>query len=50
MSLKLPDMLGAEFVGRLVEMLREVADDTNVGGCGTMGVIATLEFFQHLLT
>jgi hypothetical protein len=30
-------------------VLRELANHTNVGGCGTMGVIATLEFFQHLL-
>jgi hypothetical protein len=36
MSLKLPDMLGPKFVGRLVEMLRELTDDADVGGCGTM--------------
>jgi hypothetical protein len=31
-----------------VKMLRKIADDANVGSCGTMGVITTLEFLQHL--
>jgi hypothetical protein len=28
---------------------RKIADDADVRFCGTMGVIATLEFLQHLL-
>jgi hypothetical protein len=32
-----------------VKILGEIADDPQVGFCGTMGIITTLEFFQHLL-
>src|SRR5215467_4993433 len=32
-----------------MKMLGEVADDPNVGPCGTMGVITSLEFLQHFL-
>ena len=32
-----------------MEMLRELANDANVGGCGTMRVIKSLEFFQHFV-
>jgi hypothetical protein len=49
MGLILPDLLGPELVGRLVKIRRELADDSDVGFCGTMGVITTLEFLQHLL-
>jgi hypothetical protein len=49
MGLILPDLLGPELVGRLVKVLRELADDPDVGFYGTMGVITALEFFQHLL-
>jgi hypothetical protein len=48
MSLIPPNLLGPELVRRLVKILRKVTDDTNVGFCGTMGIVATLEFFQHL--
>jgi hypothetical protein len=48
MSLILPDLFGPELVGRLVKVLRELADDPDVGFCGTMRVITTLEFLQHL--
>jgi hypothetical protein len=50
MGLILPDLLGSELVRRLVKILRKIANNANVGFCGTMGVIATLEFLQHLLT
>jgi hypothetical protein len=40
MSLILPNLLGPELVRWLVKMLRKIADDANVGFCGTMGVIA----------
>jgi hypothetical protein len=43
-----PMGLGPELVGRLVKMHREVADDPNVGFCGTMGIVSPLEFLQHL--
>src|ERR1700692_2068485 len=48
MSLILPNLLGPELVRWLVKILRKIADDANVGFCGTMGIVATLEFFQHL--
>jgi len=48
MSLILPDLLGLELVGRLVEIRRELADDADVGFCGTRRVIATPEFLQHV--
>jgi len=48
MGLILPDVLGTELVGRLVEILRELAHDADVSCCGTMRVITTLEFLQHL--
>src|SRR5215467_696645 len=49
MSLILPDVLGPELVRCLMEIPRELADDANVGGCGTMRVIKSLEFFQHFV-
>jgi len=49
MSLILPNLLGPELVRWLVKILRKLADDANVGFCGTMGVITALEFLQHLL-
>jgi len=48
MGLILPDLLGPELVGRLVKVLRKLADDPDGGFCGTMGVITTLEFVQQL--
>jgi hypothetical protein len=50
MGLILADLLGPELVRRLVKIRRELADDSDVGFCGTMGIITTLEFLQHLLT
>src|SRR5271165_5492432 len=47
-SLILPYLLGAELVGRLVKMFRELPHDSNVGFRGTRRVITTLEFLQHL--
>ena len=44
MSLILPNLLGPELVRWLVKILRKIADDANVGCCGTMGVITTLSF------
>lgn len=41
-SLILPNLLGPEFVRWLVKILRKIADDANVGFCGTMGIVATL--------
>src|SRR6266851_351270 len=48
MSLTLPYLLGPELVRWLVKILRKIADDANLGCCGTMGVITTPEFLQHL--
>ena len=44
MSLILPNLLGPKLVRWLVKILRKIADDANVGCCGTMGVITTLSF------
>ena len=44
MSLILPNLLGPELVRWLVKILRKIADDANVGFCGTMGIITTLSF------
>ena len=44
MSLILPDLFGPELIGRPVKVLRELADDPDVGFCGTMRVITTLSF------
>jgi hypothetical protein len=49
LSLILPDLFGPELVGRLVKILGELADDPEIGFCGTMGVITALEFLQHFL-
>ena len=35
---------------RLMKMLGEITDNPDVGFCGTMGVISTLEFLQHFCT
>jgi hypothetical protein len=44
MSLILPDLFGPELVGGLVKILGELADDPEIGFCGTMGVITALSF------
>jgi hypothetical protein len=49
MGLMLPDLLGPELVRWLVKICREIADDSDEGFCGTIGIITTLEFLQHLL-
>jgi hypothetical protein len=49
MSLILPDLLGPKLIRRLVKIRRELADDSDLGFCGTMGAITALEFLQHLL-
>jgi len=45
----LPDLFRPELIRGAVKMLGEIADDPKVGCCGTMGIITTLEFLQHLL-
>ena len=48
MSLILPNLLGPpELVRWLVKILRKIADDANVGFCGTIGIVTSLEFLQH---
>src|ERR1035437_2948690 len=48
-GLILAKMIGSELVGRLMEVLGEVLHDSQVPFYGTLGVITTLEFLQHLL-
>jgi hypothetical protein len=43
-------MIGSELVGRLMEVLGEVLHDSQVPFYGTLGVITTLEFLQHLFS
>jgi hypothetical protein len=43
-----PDVLGAELVRRGMEELGEPPDRTDVGTCGSLRVIAALEFLEHL--
>jgi hypothetical protein len=47
MSLELPQVLGAEPVGRLAEVRSQFVHDTDVSPCRTLRVVSTLEFFQH---
>src|SRR5262249_35998752 len=47
MSLVLTNLFWAKLVGRAMKILREIMDDPNVGFCGTMRVITSLEFLQH---
>ena len=46
----LAQMIGSELIGRLMEVLGEVLHDSQVPFYGTLGVITTLEFLQHLLS
>src|ERR1700676_4487461 len=50
MRLVLAQVFRPEFVGRLVEVLGEVLHDSQVPFYGTLGVITTLEFLQHLFS
>src|ERR1017187_10523152 len=43
----LADVFGAELVGRTFEIARKVLDGPEVGACGTLRVITTLEFLEH---
>jgi hypothetical protein len=47
MSLVLTNLFRAKLVWGSVKVPREIADDSSVGFCGTMGVITTLELLQH---
>jgi len=41
------DVLGAQPVRRAMEVAGEISDGTSVTACGTLGVVTTLEFFEH---
>jgi hypothetical protein len=43
-------MFRAKLVWRLMEMLGELANSTDISPCGTLRVIPTLEFLQHHLS
>jgi hypothetical protein len=47
MGLTLPDLLGAELVGRLVKVRRELADDPDVGFCGAPAASCKSPFHQQ---
>jgi hypothetical protein len=42
-----PDLFGAELIRRLVEVLGELGDRTDVAGNGRRRVVANAEIFQH---
>ena len=48
MQLVLADLLLAELLGRLIEVFGEPSDTRDVGMCGSLRVIAELEFLKHL--
>ena len=41
------DMLGAELIGRAVEVFGEPANGADIDMCGSLGVIPALEFLEH---
>jgi hypothetical protein len=43
----LPDLRRAELVQRAFEVTRQILDGADSGTRGTLGVITTLEFFEH---
>jgi hypothetical protein len=47
MSLKLPQVVGTEPVGRLMETASQFAHDTDIRPCRTLRIVSTLEFLQH---
>ena len=47
MSLVLPNVLRTQTIGRALEISSESFDLANVIACGSLRVIATLEFLQH---
>src|SRR5215471_3731372 len=46
-QLILADVIAVELVGRAVEVLGETPDRANVGNCGSLRVVATLEFVER---
>ena len=48
MKLILPDVLAVEQRGRTMEVLCEAPNGTDVGTCGSLKIIAALEFVEHL--
>ncbi len=49
MQLPVADFVGAEAVGRPVEVVGELGDTPDVGGYGGRGVVADAEILQHPL-
>ena len=47
MQLVLPDLQWAEKIGRTVEVRGEPPDSVDVRVCGSLGVIAALEFLER---
>src|SRR6185369_7833820 len=46
----LADLLWGHLIGWSMEILREIFDRTKISPRGSLGVIATLEFLEHLLS
>src|SRR3984957_12759832 len=47
MSLPLPDMIRAQFIGRFAEVPGETLDGTKVTTCCSFREVTSLEFLQH---
>src|SRR5215472_7996612 len=47
MQLVLPNLQRTELIGRTVKVRSEPPDSVNIGACGSLGVIAALEFLER---
>jgi hypothetical protein len=47
MNLVLANFLRAQLVRRTMEICSEPSDGADIGACGSLGVIATLEFLER---
>jgi hypothetical protein len=50
MDLAQTDMLDPELTGRAVEIFREPSNGAVARTCGSLGVIAAIQFLKHLLS
>jgi len=47
MQLELPNFLYTESLWRAVEVFSKLLDGSDIGTCGSLGVIPALEFLEH---
>ncbi|XWK65994.1 hypothetical protein RBB80_20590 [Tunturiibacter gelidiferens] len=46
-ELVLPDMLCTKLIGSTIKVFGKLLDRKQVGFCGSRGIVATFEFFEH---